>query len=56
MILLIWGTTIFLPELEKFYDLSILLELSEKNRAKQLEVEIKNGVAYKKMYTHTVFN
>jgi len=30
MILLIWGTTIFLPELERFFDLKILLELSDK--------------------------
>jgi len=36
MILLAWGTTVFLPEFEKFFDLRILLELSEKNAAARM--------------------
>jgi len=36
MILLVWGTTVFLPELQKFLDLRILLELSEKNAAARM--------------------
>ncbi len=36
MILIIWGTTIFLPEFERFFDLRILLELSEKNAAARM--------------------
>ena len=36
MILLIWGTTIFLPEFEKIIDVRILLELSAKTAAARL--------------------
>jgi uridine kinase len=36
MILLVWGTTIFLPEFEKLIDLRFLLELSEKTAAARM--------------------
>ncbi|MBT4185208.1 MAG: hypothetical protein HOE10_08160, partial [Deltaproteobacteria bacterium] len=36
MILLIWGTTIFLPEFEKLIDVRVLLELSAKTAAARL--------------------
>ena len=36
MILLIWGTTVFLPEFEKLIDVRVLLELSEKTAAARL--------------------
>lgn len=36
MILLIWGTTIFLPEFENLFDIKILLELSEKTAAARI--------------------
>jgi len=36
MILIIWGTTIFIPEFERFLDLRILLELSEKSAAARM--------------------
>ena len=36
MILLVWGTTVFLPEFEKLIDLRLLLELSEKTAAARM--------------------
>ena len=36
MVLLIWGTTIFLPEFENLFDIKILLELSEKTAAARM--------------------
>ena len=36
MILLVWGTTVFLPEFEKLINLSFLLELSEKTAAARM--------------------
>ena len=36
MILLIWGTTVFIPEFEKLIDIRVLLELSEKTAAARL--------------------
>lgn len=36
MILLVWGTTVFLPEFEKLIDLRVLLELSEKTAAARM--------------------
>ena len=36
MILLIWGTTVFLPEFEKLIDVRVLLELSAKTAAARL--------------------
>ena len=36
MILLVWGTTLFLPEFEKLIDLRFLLELSVKTAAARL--------------------
>ena len=36
MILLVWGTTVFLPEIENLIDLRVLLELSEKTAAARM--------------------
>ena len=36
MILLVWGTTVFLPEMEDLIDLRMLLELSEKTAAARM--------------------
>ena len=36
MILLVWGTTVFLPEMENLIDLRVLLELSEKTAAARM--------------------
>ena len=36
MILLVWGTTVFLPDFEKLFDLHILLELSTKTAAARM--------------------
>ena len=36
MVLIIWGTTIFLPELEKIIDLRFLLELSDRTAAARM--------------------
>ena len=36
MILLVWGTTVFLPEMENMIDLRVLLELSDKTAAARM--------------------
>ena len=36
MILFVWGTTVFLPEMENIIDLRVLLELSEKTAAARM--------------------
>ena len=36
MILLVWGTTVFLPEFDNLIDLRVLLELSEKTAAARM--------------------